>query len=71
MIRIAVYRPNGKLLAEFVSIEELCRILEVDKNEVQACLLEWIWSAPTIKRRFVKITRFSFKEADTAKIGRC
>ncbi len=71
MCRIAVFRPNGRLLAEFSSIEELCRILEVDKNDVRACLLDWIWSAPTLQKKYVKISRFIFKEIDTTKTGRC
>jgi len=69
--RIAVYRPNGRKLAEFATIEELCRVLEVDKNEVQACLLDWIWGAETRRKNYVAITRFTFKEIDETKQGCC
>lgn len=70
-LRIAVYRPNGRLLAEFSNIEDLIRVLEVEKHQVDACLMEWVDRVETKKTRFCVIDYFTLKEIDDQKSGVC
>lgn len=68
-MRVAVFRRNGKKLAEFISLDEASRILNISKQDIAASItgkIKTAWALDGPQRRLGSLV---FREVDDSETG--